>query len=400
MGKVLRELLAACRLNLSSLGARRGGAAITVSGFAAVVGILIAALAVATGFRGAFEHAGSPDVAIVLNSGVNTEVYSSLSADQVHAIAQAPGVARIGGKPAVAPEVMASFDVRYAVSGTRATIVFRGVTPMAFRIHPAVHIVRGRMFRPGLDEIVVGEGAADRFHGLTLGSQVTQGGRRWSVVGIFDAGDTLYGSEVWTDAHVLQDVAHSGNKYSADIVKLASPQAFDTFEHALESNPQLSVSVWQERAYYARQSRRIAQFITWIGGAVALLMGIGAIFGALNTMYSAVAARTREIATLRALGFGRGAVLASVLAESLLLGLAGAAIGSTLAYFGFNNLHASTVNYNGSIDTATQVAFTLAVTPAVLMIGAAWAVAMGFVGGLFPAIRAARLPVATALRDI
>jgi len=257
-------------------------------------------------------------------------------------------------------------------------------------------ISRGRMFDWGKDEVVVGAGAAREFAGLDIGSSIKVGRYEWPVVGIFTADGAICESEIWTDAKVLQAAYHRGDSFQSVRARLTTPEAFQKFKDALTSNPQLTVTASRQSEYYAQQSEAMTRLITSLGFSIAFLMAIGAVFGALNTMYSTVAARTREIATLRALGFGGGAVVVSLMIESLLLALLGGVAGASLAYFAFNGYHTSTMNF----QSFSQVAFAFRVTPRLLLQGMGWATAIGLIGGLLPAVRAARLPIVAALREL
>jgi putative ABC transport system permease protein len=279
---------------------------------------------------------------------------------------------------------------------TIANVPMRGVQPAAFEVRDGVKIVQGRRFEWGKNEVIVGSGAAREFGGLDVGSTIIVGHSEWPVVGVFSANGGVSESEIWTDAKVLQDAYQRGDTYQSVHVRLNSPGAFKEFKDSLTTNPQLNVKVQRESEFYAEQSEAITWLITTLGVLIAFLMAVGAVFGALNTMYSTVSARTREIATLRALGFGSGAVVIAVLIESLLLALGGGLVGGALAYLAFNNFHTSTMNW----QSFSQVTFAFRVTPALLFRGVVWSAAIGLVGGLFPAIRAARLPIATALREL
>jgi putative ABC transport system permease protein len=257
-------------------------------------------------------------------------------------------------------------------------------------------IVQGRAFERGKDEVVVGAGAAQEFAGLELGNKLRVGRNEWQVVGVFSAGGGTAESEIWTDATVLQEAYHRGNSFQSVYAKLSSPSAFQQFKDSLTTDPRLNVKVVSQTDYYAEQSTLLTTLITTLGVLIAFLMAIGAIFGALNTMYNSVSARTREIATLRALGFGSGAVVAAVMLESLAIALVGGALGASVAYVAFNGFHTSTVNW----QTFSQVTFAFLVTPQLLVQGIIWATFIGLVGGLLPAFRASRLPIASALREL
>ena len=272
----------------------------------------------------------------------------------------------------------------------------RGIEPAALAVRDEVKIVEGRMFEFGTNEVIVGRAASGQFAGLTVGSTVVSGQATWNVVGLFDSGGTVNETEIWGDVRVLQGVYRRGNSYQLILARLQSSAEFDVFRDWLITNPQLNVQVQSETEYYAQQSRSLSGLIQGVGFGIAFLMGIGAVFGAILTMYTAVSTRSREIATLRALGFNSGSVVISVMAESLTLGLIGGLIGGAGAYFGFNGYQTSTINF----QTFSQVAFAFRVTPELLATGLIYALLLGLIGGLFPAIRAARLPIPTALREL
>ena len=384
------------KFGLMSVPQRRGAVTATVIGIAGVVAVLVGVLSIAAGFKQAMVVSGAPDAAIVLRSGADSEMVSGLSRDSTRVIADTAGVARNGQGPLASAELFVIIDLPKRSTGTDANVPLRGVEPAAFPVHDNVRIIQGRAFEWGKDEVIVGSGAAREFAGLDVGSKLKVGRYEWPVVGIFSANGGVSESEIWSDAKVLQDAYHRGDSFQSVSVKLNSPGAFQEFKDALTANPQLSVKVVRQSEYYAEQSETITRLVTTLGFLIAFLMAIGAVFGALNTMYSAVAARTREIATLRALGFGSGAVVVSLMIEALLLALAGGAIGGSLAYLAFNNFHTSTMNF----QSFSQVAFAFKVTPELLGRGIAWSALIGLIGGLFPAIRAARLPIAAALREM
>ncbi len=381
--------------NLKSLRGRLGSAATAVVGVAGVVSVFVAVLSIAQGFRATMEGTGAPDRVLVMRGGASAEMNSLLQRDDVRIIENAPGIRRIGGEPAVSAELFVVVDVPKRSTGTSANVPLRGVQPGAFLVRDNVKIVEGRRFTPGRKEVIVGSGAAAEFAGLEVGKTLRWGQNEWTVVGRFDAGGTVADSEIWCDVGVLQPAYRRGSTFQALYAKLTSPEAFDRFKAALTSDPRLDVEVQRESEYFADQSRTLTEFISKAGTLIAVLMGIGAAFGALNTMYTAVASRTREIATLRALGFRPGPVVLSVLAESLALALIGGLVGGALAYFFFNGYRVATLNW----QSFSQVAFAFRITPRLLIQGMVYAVVIGLVGGLFPAIRAARLPVATALRE-
>jgi putative ABC transport system permease protein len=384
------------KFGLLSLPQRRGAVAATVIGIAGVVAVLVGVLSIAAGFRQVMRVSGSPDEAIVLRSGADSEMVSGLGRAETRVIADAPGIARTGEGPLASAELFVIIDLPKRSTGMDANVPLRGVEPAALLVRDHLKIIQGRMFEWGEDEVIVGRGAAQEFAGLGVGSKIQVGRYEWPVVGRFSANGGAAESEIWTDAKVLQAAYNRGDSFQSVSVKLNSPAAFQAFKDSLTSNPQLNVQVIRQSDYYAQQSETMTRLITTLGFLIAFLMAIGAVFGALNTMYSAVAARTREIATLRALGFGGSAVVVSLMLESLLLALVGGVIGGTLAYIAFNNFHTSTMNF----QSFSQITFAFKVTPELLVRGIMWSAVIGLIGGLFPAIRAARLPIAAALREL
>jgi putative ABC transport system permease protein len=392
----ITQLATVVALNIRTTTQRLSASLVAVVGIAGVVVVFVAVLSIAEGFQAALRDAGSPDRALVMRAGSDTEMTSGLLAEHTNIIANAPGVRRAAAGPLASPELFVIVNVPKRTTGTDANVPLRGVTPMAFEVKPEVRIVEGRRFEPGRNEIVVGRGALREFAGLEVGTDIRWGESVWKVVGVFEANGSVAESEIWCDARVLQPAYRRGNSFQSVYATLDSPEAFNAFKDALTTDPRLSVSVRREIEYYAGQSQVLHKLITTLGYLIATLMGIGAVFGAINTMYNAVATRTREIATLRALGFGRFAVMTSVLAESLLLSLAGGVLGGALAWIIFDGYQTATMNW----QTFSQVAFAFAVTPALLLQGVAYATLMGLVGGFFPALRAARLPIVTALREL
>jgi putative ABC transport system permease protein len=392
----LAQIVAVTGVTLRSIPQRLGSSLVAVIGIAGVVIVFTAVLSIAEGFRAAMRGTGDPQTVIVLRSGSDTEMTSGLAGEETRIIAEAPGIQKGAEGPYASPELFVIVGHPLKRSGTDANVPLRGVTPTVLLAKPQVRIVEGRMLQPGTNEIVVGRAASRQFDGLDVGRSVRWGESTWNVVGIFDAGGAVYESEIWSDARVLQGVYRRGNSYQSVYVRLESPDSFQTFKDALTNDPRLNVTVIREPDYYAQQSQVLQAVIRYIGFGIAALMGLGAIFGALNTMYSAIANRTREIATLRALGFGSVPVVASVLFEAMLLSLAGGAIGGGLAWLAFDGYQTATMNW----QSFSQVAFSFAVTPALLARGLFYAVIIGLLGGMMPAIRAARLPVVTALRQL
>ena len=392
----LTQLFTVSALNVRTIPQRLGSALVAVVGIAGVVVVFVAVLSIAEGFTAALRDAAAPERVIVMRSGSDSEMTSGLSADQTTIIADTPGVGRGPDGPLASPELFVIVDVPKRTTGTDANVPLRGVTLRVFEVKNEVRIVEGRRFTPGTNEIIVGRAAHGQFAGLDVGTQARWGQNRWTVVGIFEANGSVAESEIWCDARVLQPAYRRGNSYQSVYVRLETPESFDRFKAALTTDPRLNVSARREADYYAEQSRVLRRMITSIGYMIALLMGVGAVFGALNTMYNAVASRTREIATLRALGFGRFAVLTSVVSESVFLSLIGGALGGALAWIAFDGYRTATMNW----QTFSQVAFAFAVTPDLLLRGIVYAAVMGLVGGFFPAVRAARLPIVNALREL
>jgi putative ABC transport system permease protein len=390
------QVVAITRFGLMSIPQRRGSVGATVFGIAGVVAVFVGVLSIGAGFRRAMTASGSADSAIVLRSGSDSEMVSGFSRPETRLVADAPGVARNESGPLASAELFVIINLPKRSTGTDANVPLRGVESAAPAVRDNLQIVSGRMFEWGKNEVIVGAGAAQEFAGLAVGSSVKVGSAEWPVVGVFTANGGVAESEIWSDAKVLQDAYHRGDSFQSVYVRLASAGSFQEFKDALTTNPQLSVKVLRQSDHYAEQSEAMTRLITTLGFLIAFLMAIGAVFGALNTMYSAVATRTREIATLRALGFGRTAIILGLMIESLALALLGGAVGGGLAYVAFNNFHAATMNW----QSFSQVTFAFAVTPQLLVQGVIWATLIGLVGGLLPAIRAARLPIANALREL
>ena len=394
--RFLTQVFTVTALSLRTVPQRAGSSIVAVIGVTGVVIVFVAVLSIAEGFQAALTGAGSPDTAIVMRGGSDSEMSSGLPLASTRIVKDAPGVLRGDSGPIASAELFVVVDVPKRSTGTPANVPLRGVEPAAFSVREEIRIVEGRAFRPGTNEIIVGRSAANQFAGIDVGTTQRWGESSWQVVGIFDAGGTIAESEIWCDARVLQPAYRRGETFQSVYARLESAETFQSFSDALTTDPRLDVMVEREDQYYLGQSQLITAIITGIGTVIAVLMGFGAVFGGINTMYTAVASRTREIATLRALGFSGGPVVISVMAESVLLSVAGGIIGGLVAYVGFNGYQTATLNW----QTFSQVAFAFMVTPALLVQGITWAVVMGFFGGLFPAIRAARLPVATALREL
>jgi putative ABC transport system permease protein len=395
VGSWFSQVGSVTKLSLETIVERKGASAAAVFGIAGVVAVFVAVLSIAQGFRRVMTASGDPSSAIVLRAGSDTEMMSILFGAGMRVIADAPGIARSASGALACRELFVVINLPRRTSGMDANVPLRGLGPNAFEVHDTVRIVEGRRFTPGCNEVIVGVGAAYEFAGLDLGAELKVGRNRWKVVGLFTADGGLAESEIWTDAVVLQSAYNRGNSFQTVRVKLESPEAFDAFHDALLADPRLTVKALRLQDYYAEQSRTVYNLITGLGTLIAALMGVGAVFGALNTMYSAVSARTREIATLRALGFGSGPVVISIMVESLFLASLGGLAGAAVAYGVFDGFRAATLNW----QSFSQVAFAFDVTPALLAQGGGYAILIGLVGGLFPALRAARIPVAHALRE-
>jgi putative ABC transport system permease protein len=391
----LQQTLAVTAMNLRSVTERKATSLVAIVGIAGVVAVLIGIFSINEGFRSVLQLSGSDDVAIVLRGGGTDEMTSGLSQQTTRIIADAPGVAHVDGAPVASAELYVLVDVPLKGTGTPANVPLRGVGPQAASLRHGFHMLEGRMLTPGTNEVVVGRGAAQAFGGLEVGRELRSGTRVWRIVGVFGDTGSVAESEIWSDAIVLQGAYNRGTSYQSTRVQLTSAAALQTFKDALTSDPRVNVRVYTEKEYYASQSRSLVTLVTLLGRTIAVLMGLAAIFGALNTMYSAVASRTREIATLRAVGFSALPVVASVLTEALLLGLIGGLIGGVLAYLGFNGVRASTMNWS----SFSQITFAFTVTPALLAQALLYALVLGLVGGLLPSLRAARLPITIGLRD-
>ena len=394
--KTIQQIIAVTMLNLRNIPQRLASSAVAVVGVGAVVLVFAAVLSMASGLERTMMATGSDDTAVIMRSGSTSELNSGLSNEQTLLIANAPGVLKDGDRTVMSAELYVVIDVRKKSTNADANVPFRGVQQGAFEVRDDVRIVDGRMFEPGKNEIVVGLAAQREFMGLDTGATIRFGQTEWTVVGAFDAGGSVDESELWTDVRVLQAAYRRGNSFQSVRVKLESPESIETLRAALEADPRIDPDVLSEHDYYSSQSQGLVQFIKMIGYPLTVLMAIGAIFGALNSMYSSVSVRGKEIATLRALGFGPVSVLVSTLVESIILAAVGGVLGGLLAYLVFNGFQVSTLNGT----SFSQVVFNFAVTPELLSQGLKAALIIGVVGGLFPAIRAARLPVAQALREL
>ena len=382
--------------NFRSIKERWTSTIVAVLGIAGTVGVFVAMLSLARGFKATLVASGSPGNALIMRAGSSSEMMGGITLDSVRVAQDGPGVAHDANGPLVTQEVVGVVPFPLISTGTDANVQVRGVSPNVLTIRNFAKIVEGRMFQPGLAELVVGKNASRTYAGLTVGNSVNFGGGRWQVVGVFDAGGSSFDSEVWCDAHILSQVLkRPDNIFQSATIQLTSPAAFQQFKDAVTADPRMNVDVWREIDYYAKQSTTMTRLITVLGGFVAAIMAIGAIFGALNTMYSAVAERGREIATMRALGFSTWNVILSFLFEALLISFTAGLIGC-LAVLPLNGLTTNTMNW----QTFSNLAFAFKITFDLLLMGVLFALVMGVLGGLLPAIRAAIRPVAVALREL
>jgi putative ABC transport system permease protein len=391
----IKQALAVTALTLRTLPQRLAPAAVAVVGIAGVVLIVVAVLSVSEGFRRTLELAGSDRVAVALRGNSTAEMASSFTEEQVRIIEEAPGIAHDALGPVASAELFTAVDQPKRTTGTPANAPLRGIEPAGIRTREHFRLLQGRLFVPGRREVIVGRAAAHTLSGLEVGQRVKWGNNDWLVVGQFADDGSVAESEIWTDARVLQNAYSRGNSFQTVRALLATPASFAALKAQLSGDPRLNVALLTEREFYAAQSAVIATVVRSAGTALAVLMGVGAIFGALNTMYSAVAARSVEIATLRALGFGAFPVVISVVIESLVLGMIGGVLGAVIAYVAFNGFETSTLNY----ASFSQVSFAFSVAPALIAGGIGYALLLAFIGGVFPAVHAARAPIIAGLRE-
>ncbi len=387
-----RLALAATRIGIASLPQRWGASSVIIVGIAGVVGVLVAMLAMGEGFSATLQQTGSDDTAIILRGGSQAETNSVITRDQVPLIGTLAGIRKdAGGKPILSPELSQVVNLPTASSGEDANAQFRGVSEAAWLIRPKIKMIEGRKFNVGVREVVVGKGAKGQYRGLEVGKAIKLGNQQWTVVGVFSSGDA-HDSELWTDIETLSS-AYDRRAYQSVTVGVNGKAGFTELKTAMESDPRLKLDVLTTRDYYTKQSTGLTTLINILGKVIGTIMAIGAVFGALNTMYAAVAGRAREIATMRAIGFRGTPVVMAVMLETMLLALLGGVLGGFIAWAIFNGYSVATLGANFS-----QVVFQFKVSPELLWSGLKWALGIGLVGGLFPALRAARLPVTEALR--
>ena len=392
----LRQIISVTALNLRSLPQRLAASIVAVIGVGAVVGVFAGVLSMASGFEKTMLSAGSEGTAIAIRSGATSELSSGFSFDQVQVIADAPGVLKDEDGPIISAELYVIVDIARKKDNQEGNVPLRGVQPGAFKVRDHIAIVEGRIFEEGKNEMVVGRAVQQTFVGLDVGSIVPLGQTEWSVVGVFEDNGSVSESELWTDVRVLQSSYRRGNSFQSVRVKLESPEALEELRDNLKEDPRINPDVFSEKEYYSGQAENLADFIRLVGYPLTILMAIGAIFGALNTMYSSVSARGKEIATMRALGFSPFSILSATIVESAVLAVLGGILGGGLAWLFLNGYTVSTLN--GA--SFSQVVFDFAVSLDLLAQGLIAAVIIGLVGGLFPAIRAVRIPVSAALREL
>ena len=395
--RFLRQALAVTAVSIRTIPQRLSSSLVAVVGITGVVVVFVAVLSIGEGFKAAMTNAGRSDRAIIMRSGADSEMSSGLAGEHVNIIKTAPGILQgTNATPLASSEMFVVIDVNRKATSTAANVPLRGVDATVLEVRPEVKIVEGKMFSFGTNEVIVGRAANRQFSKLNVGDLLHSGEISWQIVGVFEAKGSVAETEIWCDVKILQSNYRRGNSYQSVLVRLDSAASFDPFKDWLTSNPQIDVQVRRESEYLESQSRALTTLVRILGSIIAILMGIGAVFGAVLTMYAAVVTRTREIATLRALGFGSMPVLLSVMGESIFLALCGGVIGGALAFLIFNGYQTSTMNW----QTFSQVAFAFAVTPSLLVQGILYSLAMGLIGGIFPAFRAARLPISQALREL
>jgi putative ABC transport system permease protein len=392
----MTQIVAVTAFNLRSIPQRLAASLVAVIGVSAVVGVFAAVLSMASGFERTMIAAGAEDAVVILRAGSTGELASAVSNEQIQIVSTAPGIRRDENGPMVSGELYVVVDVAKKSTNDAANVPLRGVQESAYAIRENLSIIEGRPFEPGKNEVLVGRSAQLMFRGLEVGDVIPFGLTEWRVVGVFEDDGSVSESEIWTDVRVVQSAYRRGNSYQTIRAKLASADAIDRLREALEADPRIDADVFSEREFYSQQSEAMTELINAVGYPVTILMAIGAIFGALNTMYSSISARGKEIATLRAIGFGPMPVLLSVIIESAVLAFIGGVVGGGLAWLFFNGFTVSTLN----AASFSQVVFDFAVTGALIRQGLVAALIIGLVGGLFPAVRAVRMPVAAALREL
>jgi putative ABC transport system permease protein len=410
MANTFSQIGAVTAMNVRNIPERWASSLVAVVGIGSVTLVLIAVLSIAAGFRQALELSGSNDVAVILRSGATNEMSSGFGQNQVTLISEGPGVKMEGGKPIFSAELYVLTEGKLKGKDTGANLPFRGVGSAAPSLRKSFKIEDGRMLKDGTTEIIVGKGVATnyelnvgtadnpRYEPIKVGKSVRWGNANWVIVGIFSDDGGIAESEAWGDARLVQQVWNRGTSFQSVRVRLTddSEATFKKFKDTLTKNPQLQVSIQREPQFYAEQQQLMSTLINGAGWVFAFMMGFAAILAAVNTMYNAVASRVREIATLRAMGFGASPVVFSVLVESMLLGAAGGLLGGILALLFLNGMQSSTMNF----QTFSQITYAFTVTPELMVRGIIYGLLLTFIAGVLPSIRAARMPITSGLREL
>jgi putative ABC transport system permease protein len=396
MANPFAQIVAVTGMNLRNVPMRWSSSLVAVLGIGGVTLVLVALLSIAAGFRVALEGSGSDDVAMLMRAGSNNELSGGFGVDTVTVVADAPGIAKLDGKPVMSPELYVLVDGKMKGKDASTNLPLRGVSPMAGKVRKNFKLAEGRMFREGTNEVVVGDGVTKQYDGLDVGKVVRWGATDWTVVGRFTDQGGIAESEVWGDTRVVQQAWRRGNSFQSIRAKLTNPAAIKTLKDSLSKDPRVRLSVQTEREFYVDQQKLMSTIINTVGWALAIMMGIAALFAALNTLFNAVAQRVREIATLRALGFGGIPVVMSVLVEAIILGAVGGLIGGLMAYLFLNGMTSSTMNW----ASFSQMTFAFTVTPRLVLTGIIYGLILTFFAGILPGIRAARQPITSGLREL
>ena len=397
MANSLTQIGAVTGMNLRNIPQRWSSSMVAVLGIGGVTLVLVALLSIAAGFKVALEGSGSEDVAIIMRAGSTNELSGGFGVDTVTVVSDAPGIRRDAqNKPILSPELYVLVDGRMRGKDASTNLPLRGVGQMAPQVRKSFKLVEGTMFHPGTNEIIVGDGVVKQYEGLEVGKTVRWGNANWNVVGRFTDGGGIAESEAWADTPIVQQEWRRGNSFQSIRVKLKNTESLKTLKDALSKDPRVRVGVQTERTFYADQQKLMSTIINTVGWALAIMMGVAALFAALNTLYNAVATRVREIATLRAMGFNGWAVMISVLVEAMILGAVGGLIGGLLAFLTFNGMHSSTMNW----ASFSQMTFAFTVTPQLMITGIVYGLILTFIAGILPGIRAARLPITAGLREL
>ena len=397
MSNTLAQISAVTGMNLRNIPQRWSSSMVAVLGIGGVTLVLVALLSIAAGFKVALEGSGSEDVAIIMRAGSTNELSGGFGVDTVTVVSDAPGIRHDAqNKPVLSPELYVLVDGRMRGKDASTNLPLRGVGQMAPQVRKSFKLVQGTMFHPGTNEIIVGDGVVKQYEGLEVGKTVRWGNANWNVVGRFTDGGGIAESEAWGDTPIVQQAWRRGNSFQSIRVKLKNTESLKTLKDALSKDPRVRVGVQSERTFYADQQKLMSTIINTVGWALALMMGVAALFAALNTLYNAVATRVREIATLRAMGFNGWAVMISVLVEAMILGAVGGLVGGLLAFLTFNGMHSSTMNW----ASFSQMTFAFTVTPQLMITGIVYGLILTFIAGILPGIRAARLPITAGLREL